>query len=157
MKKIKLSQNKVVLVDDEDFKRVKAFKWHFSWSGWRGYAKTNILLYGNKRTSIYLHRFLLNAQKGMQTDHINGNTMDNRKENLRLCTKQQNAFNKKSAHKNNKLGIKGVHWDKNSKRFRAQIMVNGKNFNLGSFEVLSDADTSYRKAEKKYFGNFARN
>ena len=64
-------------------------------------------------------------------------------------------FNRIAPLKNNKLGIKGVHWDRNAKKFRAQIHVNKKQIHLGCFNVLGDADSAYRKAEEKYFGEFA--
>ena len=99
----------------------------------------------------------MNTPKGSQIDHINGNGLDNRKENLRFTTNQQNGFNRKNPNKNNKLGVKGVRCVKNRKKFKAQIRLNGKSIHLGCFNILGDADSVYRIAEEKYFGEFARN
>ena len=103
-----------------------------------------------------MHREIMNTPTHLQIDHINGNTLDNRKENLRICTNQQNGFNKKNPLKNNKLGIKGVCWHKKIKKFMASIKINDKSIHLGYFNVLGDADSAYRIAELKYFGEFAR-
>ena len=105
--------------------------------------------------TILMHREILNTKRGISTDHINGNGLDNRKENLRVCTHQENTFNR-HAQKNNKLGIKGVCWHKRAKKFCANINVKGKVIYLGIFNVLADADSAYRIAEEKYFGEFAR-
>ena len=86
------------------------------------------------------------------------NLRDNRrKENLRLCTHQQNQFNQKNPRKNNKLGIKGVCWHKGVRKFQVTMRINAKNKHLGYYNVLGDADSAYRIAEEKYFGEFARN
>lgn len=155
MKEIPLTKGKVALVDDEDYEKLSKNKWHASWDGHNWYAARGVRI-GNKIKKISMHREILNAPKEMQVDHINGNGLDNRKENLRLCTHQQNLLNKKNSYKNNKLGIKGVCWRDDTKRFQAQICVGGKNIRLGYFNVLGDADQAYREAEKRYFGEFAR-
>lgn len=156
MKQISLTQNKVALVDDEDYERLSQFKWHAWWNGYRWYAKRNNKNHHINRESTLMHREIMNAPKGVQVDHRNGNGLFNLKENLRFVTNQQNAFNKKSAHKNNKLRIKGVSWNKEKKKFQAQIMLNYKRIHIGYFNVLGDADSAYRIAEEKYFGEFAR-
>lgn len=155
MKEIKLTQGKMTLVDDEDFEKLNQFKWYAQKrpNTWR--VARNIWV-ENKRTAILMHREIMNAPEHSSVDHINGNPLDNCKENLRLCTHQQNMHNQKSAHKNNKLGIKGVRWYRNAKKFRARITINGKVIHLGYFNVMGDADSAYRKAEEKYFGEFAR-
>ena len=151
MKEIQLTQGKVALVDDEDFERLNQFKWsvyknHKTW-----YASRK-----NKQQKILMHREIMNAPKHIQVDHRNGDGLFNCKKNLRLCTHQQNQFNQKHAQKNNKLGIKGVRWRKDRKKFEAQIRFNGKAIYLGRFAVLADADQAYRVAELKHFKEFAR-
>lgn len=153
MKEIPLTQGKVALVNDEDFEKLNKYKWCASWSGWTWYAVRNIVVNG-KQTMIYMHREILNARNSIEVDHRNGNGLDNQKGNLRFCTRQQNSFNRNHPCKNNKLTVKGV-W-KVSNKFRAQIMVDGNSIHLGYFNVLGDADSAYRIAEEKYFGNFAR-
>ena len=75
---------------------------------------------------------------------------------MRVCTNQENSFNKVKPQKNNKLGIKGVHWNEKKKKFVSMIHINGKTINLGHYNVAGDADSAYRFAEAKYYGNFAR-
>ena len=158
MKFIGLTQNQKAVIDDEDFDRINKYKWHASANSTTGkyYARGSIWL--NKRTiSFKMHRLILNAAKGEQVDHINGDTLDNRKKNLRICNNQQNQQNQIHHRKNNKLGIKGVYWDSERRKFRADIRVNGKLLCLGRFNILGDADSAYRIAEDKYFGEFSRN
>ena len=152
MKEIKLTQGKVAIVDDEDFERLNQFKWYAHKSRHCFYAGRNSI----KRKTIKMHREILSIQNSMKIDHRNGNGLDNRKENLRICTNQQNCFNRKHSHKDNNLGIKGVHWNKECNKFLAQIMLSGKKIYLGVFNVLGDADSAYRFAEEKYFREFAR-
>ena len=92
----------------------------------------------------------------MSTDHRDGNGLNNCKENLRPCTQQQNKFNQRYARKDNKLGIKGVRRCEDRKKFQARIKIDGKQIHLGCFNVMGDADSAYRIAEEKYFGEFAR-
>ena len=158
MKYIKLTKNQVAIVDDEDFERINKNKWYAGFDIVMGkyYARRGIWL--NKKVgAILMHRFILNTFNKEHIDHINGNTLDNRKDNLRICTVQQNQFNQKNPRKDNKLGIKGVYLDSKIRKFVAQIKVNGKLIYLGCFNVAGDADSAYRKAEEKYFGEFARN
>ena len=155
MKEIKLTQGKVAIVDDEDFERLNQFKWCATLGNSTWYAIRKSTIYGKQKT-IIMHREIMHAHKGIQVDHRNGEGLFNCKENLRLCTNQQNGFNQRKPQKNNKLGIKGVGWHKQHRKFSARIMFNGKSIHLGYFNVLGDADSAYRIAEEKYFGEFAR-
>ena len=156
MKEIKLTQNKVALVDDENFEYLNQFKWYTARNGRTWYARRHASRINGKQKLIQMHRIIINAPKHLQVDHVNGDGLDNRKENLRLCTHQENHFNIKNTHKNNKLRTKGITWHKTIKKFRAQIMINKKAIHLGYFNVMGDADSAYRIAEEKYFGKFAR-
>lgn len=156
MKEIQLTQNKVALVDNEDFERLNLHKWYALKSRNTYYAVRNSKIINGKRFEIRMHREIMNAPKGIQVDHRNGNGLYNCKENLRFATNRQNCFNQKKPHKNNKLGIKGVHWNKKKKKFIAQIRIGDKKVHLGYFNVMGDADSAYRIAEEKYFGEFAR-
>lgn len=110
--------------------------------------------------AIYLHRMVLEAMLGYplkstdRVDHINHNGLDNRRENLRLATHQQNSFNMRTP-KNNKSGVRGVSWHKYAKKWRAYITVNNKQINLGCFTELADACSARRNAEIQYFGEFS--
>ena len=94
-----------------------------------GYLRINADNWLNDR---YLHRFVLKAKKGENVDHINGNKLDNRKENLRKCTRSQNFANRKK-YTNNTSGYKGV--SKHGNKWQADIQINGKSKYLGIFEL----------------------
>lgn len=151
MREIILTQGMVALVDDEDFETINRFKWYVSRERRASYAARN-----HNGKTIRMHRVILNAPKGIHVDHVNGNGLDNRRENIRLCTMSENLRNQIKPHKDNKLGIKGVHWNKRDKKFQAQIRVDSKSIKLGHFNVMGDADSAYRFAEEKYFREFAR-
>jgi hypothetical protein len=104
----------------------------------------------------YVHRDVLKAKKGESVDHINGNKLDNRKENLRICTHQQNMCNTKTPI-TNKTGVKGVHWSEERQKWSAQIAYKNKTIALGRFEKFEDAVKARKEAEQKYHGEFAKN
>ena len=156
MKEIQLTQGKVVFVDDEDYERLNRFKWYAMECKKKWYAIRQNSRINGKQTHILMHREIMNATKGSSVDHRNGNGLYNCKGNLRLATKQENGFNRKHPNQNNKLKVKGVVWHKQHRKFQATIKVNGKAMYLGLFNVLGDADSPYRIAEEKYFGEIAR-
>lgn len=155
MKLIPLTQGKFAQVDDEDFEELNKYKWYAWKKGNTFYAARNT--HTNKKwTMALMHRTILNIPPKMVCDHIDGNGLNNQKENLRITTRQQNVRNHIHANRDNKLGIKGVYFDERRKKFVAKIMFNGKKIFLGHFNVSGDADDIYRTAEKKYYGEFAR-
>jgi len=97
----------------------------------------------------------MDTPKGMDTDHINGNGLDNRRSNLRVCTRAQNALNT-GAYSNNKSGFKGVSLDYKYKvKWRADIQVNGKQIFLGYFDTKELAYQAYVEACTKHHKEFA--
>lgn len=141
-KKIKLTQGKYALVDEEDFEYLNQFKWHFDG------------LYGAKKSpkKIYMHRLLMNSPKGMEIDHINQNKLDNRKSNLRVVNRSLNMFNV-GLRKTNTSGHKGIGWNKNKNKWHAKIMIDYKNINLGYFSNIKDAINARKNAEPINVGN----
>ena len=132
--------------DLEDYEKIKEVCWHVTKSKYiRG------LLNGK---SILQHVFILNKPKKMTIDHINHNTVDNRKENLRICSIQQNCMNRQ-LYNSNKSGYSGVIFRKDSKKWRACITYKYKIIQLGTFTNMQDAINARKKAEEKYFGEFA--
>ena len=115
-----------------------------------------------KKIRIKIHRLIAEATKiiegivynsDMIVDHANRNTCDNTRENLRLCTKSQNAMNSK-ARKDNFSGYKGVSWKKDKKKWKAYLSVNGKQIHLGYFDRLEDAVEARVQYAKFIFGEF---
>jgi len=152
VRKIILNNNKgIVLVDDEDYKELSMYKWYLKAVG-NGYATTKINI-GNKWINKYIHHFLLNNPKGFEIDHIDGNGLNNQKDNLRIVTRTQNLMNRKK-YKGTSIH-KGVHWRKDCKKWQALININKKQCSLGCFIKEIDAAIAYNDAAIKYFKNYA--
>jgi len=143
-----------VLIDDEDYEKVKAIDWYTL--AWKGKVYFRIQKYaGNyKRKTTFLHRVIINAPSGMEVDHINGNTLDNRKANLRVCKHSENTKNRKLNR--NKTGYKGVCFRKDRRKYTARIRKDGKLYFLGYFSTPEEAYAAYCEASKKYHGEFGR-
>ena len=149
MKEIPLGNGLASMVSDEDYDRVVSDRWSFG----KPYVKRTFRSDGKFHT-LYLHRVILNAPKGMMVDHVNGDKLDNRRENLRLCTSKQNAYNK-GLTTSNRSGFKGIHWDAERNRWRARICIDGKEKKLGRFLTAELAHKAYCEAALKYHGEFA--
>jgi hypothetical protein len=145
MKEIQLTKGKSVMVDDEDYEWLNQWKWHYH----NGYA-TRKPVSGR----VFMHRSIMHTPKGMQTDHINGNKLDNQKSNLRVCTSQQNKLNKPK-RLDNTSGYKGVTWRKDKNMWQSQIMFNGKRQYIGYFDDLEVSARAYDKKALELFGEFA--
>ena len=118
----------------------------------QGYPATTVGT-GKKAYKLYLHRFVMSAQAGTIVDHKNGDHLDNRRTNLRLASKAQNAANTGKLSTNGS-GFKGV--VKHGKKYRAFAHKDGKTLYLGTFESPKEAACEYNKTAKKLFGKFAR-
>lgn len=145
MKYILLTQNKKAVLDDEDYTKFSSKKWFFDGR----YASRK----NNKEGKVYLHRLIMGNPNKLLIDHINRNFLDNRKSNLRICTKSQNGMNR-SKQKNNTSGFKGVHWDKTNKRWIVSIKKDNLHINLNFINKV-DAINKYNQLAKRYFGEFA--
>ena len=143
---ITLTQGKETIVDDDMLEYLSQWKWHYN----DGYVCRNIAT-ENGQKKIRLHAFIMGTPCGMDTDHADGNKLDNRKCNLRICTRSENRKNSKM-RKECASGYKGVH--KVHNRWSAYIMIN-KNTCLGSFRTPEDAAHAYDEAARQYFGEFA--
>jgi len=155
MKKIPLTPEGYALVDDADFIELSKWAWHRETRGSGGlyYARRGSYYYGKVKKPKAMHRYLMDASKGEIVDHINGDTLDNRRSNLRICTVKQNAYNR-AKYKNNSSGVKGVHRHKNY--WRARIQYNGKRLHIGLYEKLEDAMSAYDQMATKLYGEFKR-
>ena len=110
---------------------------------------------GAKYKTVLMHRVIMDAPKGMDVDHINGNGLDNRKENLRICTRSQNLHNSKKPSTNTS-GYKGVIWNKQCRKWQAKIHTSGKTRHLGLFVGILDAARAYDEAAVTDHREFAR-
>ncbi len=161
MRSIELTQGKEALVDGGVYDALSAhgWKWHCNSNG---YAVTNIhYCDGSKQTctTVLLHRWILKSYAnirlgGLQVDHINGNKLDNRLENLRPASHLQNQQNR-GAQSDNKTGYKGVSFHKAMGKYLASIRVNGKSIHLGYYTNPLDAALAYDAAARQYHGSFA--
>jgi hypothetical protein len=154
MKKIPLRNKegkilKYTIIDDDDFERVSKHSWCIE--------KSRSYIYANSRINykmVMLHRFIMNCPKDKIVDHKNMNTLDNRKCNLRICTKSQNQMNRGKT-KNNTTGFKGVIFNKEKDKFIARITKDKKVFRLGSFNTVEEAARVYDNYAIKLHGEFA--
>jgi hypothetical protein len=156
-KEIQLTQGKVAIVDDEDFEYLNQWKWCLRGTGRgkfyaiRGFRKSKK---NNKTGSVRMHRQIMKVEKGFVVDHIDGNTLNNKKNNFRICTQSDNCKNQKMSIKN-KCGYKGVSQQKNTNKFISQISLNNNKIYLGTFTDIIDAARAYNEAALKYHGEFA--
>ena len=140
------------IIDSEDLEKVLPYKWHLV------VARTGdkyVITYSNRREIGMSHIILDHPQdRNSLVDHINSNTLDNRKSNLRPCTHAQNIRNgifPKGISK-----YKGVYWCKLHKKWRARIGIDYRRIHLGLFPIEEDAAKAYNEAAIKHFGEFAR-
>jgi hypothetical protein len=153
-KEIQLTQGKVAIVDDDDFEYLNQWKWFANKMKGKFYVGRSITVSKNKKIRISMHRFIMKPEKCMVIDHLDGNPLNNQKNNLRICTRAENMRNYKLPV-NNTSGFKGVYWHKITSKWMAYICFNNKIFHLGLFHVLKDAARAYNAAALKYHGEFA--
>lgn len=150
MANIELTKGYSTIVDDDDFEWLNQYSWYADRCDNNYYVSARI---NGKKTRM--HRFILSAPIGILVDHINTNTLDNRRSNLRLATKSQNDMNRRKQH--NKSSIyKGVRLIKKNKHWSAQIKLNGQVQHLGTYTDEVAAAQAYNNAAINLFGEYAR-
>jgi hypothetical protein len=147
------------IIDNDEYEKVRQYHWSIFRT--HNVYNTSEFFYASttdKRlpsTHRLLHRLINQTEKGLITDHIDGNTLNTRKENLRSCTYQENGMNK-PLPASSTSGFKGVTWVKRQNKWMAHLEYKQKFHNLGYFNNIEDAITVRKKAETKYFGEFNR-
>jgi hypothetical protein len=137
-------------IDTDDVDKCKNYKFFLKISkGGKQYVQQRI---GRMHLSHIVTGFV--KQKGYEIDHINGDSLDNRKENLRIVTHQHNMMNQRVLPSNNTSGEIGVTWNKRVGRWDAQLKLNGKHIYLGTYDNIEDAIAARKNGEIKYFGEY---
>ena len=154
-KEIQLTQGKVSIVDDEDFERLSKHKWSAGNVRGKFHAVRSVRIFPYVNKRILMSREVVSAIQGEIVDHINGDTLNNTKANLRKCTNAENLQNR-GKNKNNTSGYKGVIWSKFAKRWKAEIKVNYKSIHLGYFDSAELAAKAYDHAARTHHGSFAK-
>lgn len=154
MKQIPLTQGKFAIVDDSDYEYLNQFKWCAHRIGNTFYADRMGERDGKNYTEL-MHRVILNiTDSNVHCDHINHNGLDNRRCNIRICTRSQNGMNRKR-YANSSSIYKGVTYRKDMGKWTARIRLNNKNKSLGIFNNEYDAAKRYDLAAIEYYGEFA--
>ena len=148
-KLIPLTRGSFAIVDAEDYDRLNQHKWHLN-----KHRTTEYAVRCPGRKYIKMHRLLLNAPPHLLVDHRDGNGLNNRKANLRLCTNKENARNARPS-KGGSSRYKGVSWHKAKKKYDARIEVDGKRYSLGCFHDEIEAAVVYDIKAMELFGEFA--
>lgn len=149
--KIYVGHGQYALVNYSDYNLVCGYWWRINGSNNTKYAVTHSTHDKKTRKTISMHRLIMGPDSDLCVDHINRNGLDNRRENLRLVTKQQNSFNAKQ----NNSRFKGVSYRKDTNKYRAYISLDGKRRWLGNFHTPHDAATAYDLEAIKLFGEHA--
>ena len=153
---IPLTKGFIALVDDEDYHWLVRFRWHVGGlTTGHPVARTYIGKSPDAKTTYAdMHRLIMGEPDGLQVDHRNGDSLDNRRDNLRLATPRQNMANSK-VRANNKSGYRGVSWSMKDRRWSAFTKDGDKNVYLGAFKNPKDAAKVYDDAQRRIHGEFA--
>jgi hypothetical protein len=157
---ILMTQKKSTIIDLEDYDRVKGYRWtpkvdhSKNWDKW--YANSGTGIVGTKHW--LLHRLILGAKENEQTDHIDGDGLNNRKANLRIATNQQNQANseKVMTFDRKPTSSKYIGVSKHGKKWQAGITKDGETFHCGTFDSQEDAAKARNAKATELYGIFAK-
>jgi hypothetical protein len=146
---IPLIRGGFAIVDADDYEKLAKYTWYCEHNSNTSYAVRR-----KNRKRIYMHRQILNAPKGKVVDHKDSNGLNNRKSNVRLCTKTQNMRNRRPWLRCSSK-YKGVSLDECGNKWRARITFNRKKIHIGNFDDEIEAARAYDRKAKELFGEFA--
>lgn len=155
-RKIPLTQGKFAIVDAEDYERINRYKWYAQRRVQTYFAARTASCHNGKRgATLLMHREILRAAKDVEVNHRNGEGLDNRKANLRICTHAQGNFAQRKQENTTSI-FKGVSWYRAGSKWEADITHKRKQFHLGYFDDEREAARAYDRKAKELFGEFAR-
>lgn len=160
-REIKLSRGFISIIDEQDFEEISKHKWYAQLTRgknrhvYAARASTREEKDGGSGQQIRMHRQILCPKKNEMIDHINGNTLDNRRANLRVCSRSQNACNSVKIASASST-FKGVYFNRDTQKFHSSITVSGKLYYLGSFDNAADAALQYDKFAIFIQGEFSK-
>lgn len=149
--KIKLTRNKYAIIDKSDYPLVSKYKWCSEHAD----RKQTYAITRRNNKIIRMHWLILRKRIGI-TDHINSNTLDNRRFNLRIVTAEQNAQNQSKQKRKCSSLYKGVTWCKNRNKWHVKVKHKGIYYNIGRFNCQKKAAIAYNKKAKELFGKYAK-
>jgi len=147
MREIKLTQGKVALVDDADFEELSKHKWwayyRRSENRWYCARKAPSGVERPRQKTVYMHAVIAGTQPGFDTDHIDGDGLNNTRRNLRVCTRAENQHNQTRKNQGRTSRYRGVSWNNKNRKWEAVIRSNWKQAYLGGFDSEHDAAGAY--------------
>lgn len=150
---ISLTQGMIALIDDRDYALVQGRRW-FAAKARAGLVYAHHTAWKGKNVTVRMHRLIAGAVDGEIVDHVNGCGIDNRRANLRKCSRSENCWNQKK--RPGSSPYRGVTLSPTGNRWHAMICVNRKPWMIGSYLTAEDAARAYDEVAKREFGEFAR-
>jgi hypothetical protein len=153
---VPLTKGLEAVIDASDVDLVEGFKWFARIKkGATSYAVRRATDSDGRNLDVYMHRVIAQTPTEFDTDHVDGNGLNNRRSNLRYATKSQNMHNMRK-RRDNTSGFKGVSWHKSSEKWMARIRLNGEQHHIGSFTTLQAAHEAYSQVSSRMHGEYAR-
>jgi len=152
-----------VIFDIEDYDKVSKYhyKWFLVWDNRSKSFFVRATKYLNDKSkkpneAVFLHRYILDIEDSeIEVDHINHDTLNNRRYNLRVSQRIENSKNRETRNSNNKTGYRNVFWSKDENKYIVQLQINKKNKRLGSFKDVDEAGLFAERMRQKYYKEFA--